>query len=46
MLYLFTTYTNKMTPKAERFNGLEAMLGFLAAVGSYVTTGQIIPSWF
>ena len=39
-------YTNKMTPEAERFNGLAAMLGFVAAVGAYVTTGQIIPGWF
>ena len=39
-------YTNKMTPEAERFNGWAAMLGFVAAVGAYVTTGQIIPGWF
>ena len=30
-----------MTPEAERFNGWAAMLGFVAAVGAYVTTGQI-----
>ena len=36
----------KMTPEAERFNGLAAMLGFVAALGAYVTTGQIIPGWF
>ena len=35
-----------MTPDAERFNGLAAMLGFVAAVGAYVTTGQIIPGIF
>ena len=35
-----------MTPEAERFNGWVAMLGFVAAVGAYVTTGQIIPGWF
>ena len=35
-----------MTPVAERFNGWAAMLGFVAAVGAYVTTGQIIPGWF
>ena len=35
-----------MTPEAERFNGWAAMLGFVAAVGAYVTTGQIIPGWF
>ena len=39
-------YTKKMTPEAERFNGWAAMLGFVAAVGAYVTTGQIIPGWF
>ena len=46
MLYLFTKYTIQMTPEAERFNGWAAMLGFVAAVGAYVTTGQIIPGWF
>ena len=35
-----------MTPEAERFNGWAAMLGFVAAVGAYVTTGQIIPGIF
>ena len=39
-------YIKKMTPEAERFNGWAAMLGFVAAVGAYVTTGQIIPGWF
>ena len=28
---------------AERVNGWAAMLGFVAAVGAYATTGQIIP---
>ena len=46
MLYLFTIKHKHMTPEAERFNGLAAMLGFVAAVGAYVTTGQIIPGWF
>ena len=46
MLYQLTIKHNKMTPEAERFNGLAAMLGFVAAVGAYVTTGQIIPGWF
>ena len=47
MLYLFTKLNlKKMTPEAERFNGWAAMLGFVAAVGAYVTTGQIIPGWF
>ena len=46
MLYLFTYSFLIMTPEAERFNGWAAMLGFVAAVGAYVTTGQIIPGWF
>jgi len=46
MLYLLTINKTKMTPEAERFNGWAAMLGFVAAVGAYVTTGQIIPGWF
>lgn len=29
--------------KAEKLNGRLAMLGFVAAVGAYLTTGQIIP---
>ena len=35
-----------MTPEAETFNGWAAMLGFVAAVGAYATTGQIIPGIF
>ena len=47
LLQSFTYLTNFiMTPEAERFNGWAAMLGFVAAVGAYVTTGQIIPGWF
>ena len=34
-----------MTPEAEKFNGWMAMLGFVAAVGAYVTTGQIIQGY-
>lgn len=29
--------------RAERLNGRLAMLGFVIAVGTYITTGQIIP---
>ena len=35
-----------MTPEAERFNGWAAMLGIVAAIGAYATTGQIIPGIF
>jgi hypothetical protein len=31
---------------AERINGMMAMIGFVAAVGSYALTGQIIPGVF
>ena len=29
--------------KAERLNGRLAMLGVITAIGSYITTGQLIP---
>ena len=32
--------------KAERINGWAAMLGVIAAIGAYSTTGQIIPGIF
>ena len=35
--------TNKA---AELANGRWAMIGFVAAIGAYVTTGQIIPGIF
>jgi len=35
-----------MTSNAEKYNGWAAMLGFVAALGAYLTTGQIIPGIF
>jgi cell division protein FtsN len=35
-----------MKENAELLNGRLAMLGFVAAIGAYVTTGQLIPSIF
>ncbi len=32
-----------MNENAERINGWAAMLGVIAAMGSYATTGQLIP---
>jgi len=32
--------------QAERTNGQLAMVGFVAALGAYITTGQIIPGIF
>ena len=46
VIFVYIFIFKKMTPEAERFNGWAAMLGFVAAVGAYVTTGQIIPGWF
>ena len=37
-----TTYSKE----AELANGRWAMIGFVAAIGAYVTTGQIIPGLF
>jgi hypothetical protein len=34
------------TETAELWNGRLAMLGFVIAVGTYLTTGQIIPGVF
>ena len=33
----------KMNEKAERINGWAAMIGVIAAMGSYAATGQLIP---
>jgi|TARA_B100001540_G_scaffold261580_1_gene240647 hypothetical protein len=35
-----------MNEKAERINGWAAMLGIIAAIGAYATTGQLIPGVF
>jgi len=35
-----------MSKEAERFNGWAAMLGFIATLGAYATTGQIVPGIF
>ena len=35
-----------MMEQAERTNGQLAMVGFIAAIGAYITTGQIIPGIF
>tara|TARA_R100000315_G_C5171982_1_gene99296 strand:- start:46 stop:240 length:195 start_codon:yes stop_codon:yes gene_type:complete len=37
---------NFMMEQAERTNGQLAMVGFVAAIGAYITTGQIIPGIF
>ena len=40
-----TTYTS-YPENAEKTNGRWAMIGFIALLGSYITTGQIIPGIF
>tara|TARA_R100001230_G_C5597281_1_gene112052 strand:- start:45 stop:239 length:195 start_codon:yes stop_codon:yes gene_type:complete len=37
---------NFIMEQAERTNGQLAMIGIIAALGAYVTTGQIIPGVF
>ena len=37
---------NFIMEQAERTNGQLAMIGFVAAIGAYITTGQIIPGIF
>ena len=36
----------KYSEQAERLNGQLAMIGFNAAVGAYIFTGQIVPGIF
>jgi len=40
-----TNYTS-YPENAEKTNGRWAMIGFIALLGSYITTGQIIPGIF
>ena len=37
---------NFIMEQAERTNGQLAMIGIIAALGAYATTGQIIPGVF
>ena len=37
---------NFLMEQAERTNGQLAMIGIIAALGAYVTTGKIIPGVF
>ena len=38
--------TETHNEKAEKLNGRLAMLGVIAAIGSYAVTGQLIPGIF
>ena len=38
--------TETHNEKAEKLNGRVAMLGVIAAIGAYATTGQLIPGIF
>ena len=42
---LVENYTNHFE-EAEKANGRWAMIGFVALLGAYITTGQIIPGVF
>jgi len=41
-----TEVTETHYEKAERLNGRLAMLGVVAAIGSYIVTGKLIPGIF
>lgn len=45
-MYMDPTYLQSHNERAELLNGRLAMLGFIAAVGAYAVTGQIIPGIF
>lgn len=44
--WLYLIFLENMNSGAERFNGLMAMLGIVAGIGAYATTGQVIPGIF
>ena len=39
-------YTVSHNERAELLNGRAAMIGFIAAIGAYIVTGDIIPGIF
>ena len=41
-----TIYYEGYPQNAEKVNGRWAMIGFVALIGAYATTGQIIPGVF
>ena len=45
-IYMDDNYTVPHNERAELLNGRLAMLGFVAAIGAYALTGQIIPGVF
>ena len=36
---------NEQKSIAEKFNGRLAMIGIIASIGAYLTTGQLIPGY-
>jgi len=45
-MYMDPNYLQSHNERAEMINGRLAMLGVIAAIGAYVTTGQLIPGVF
>jgi hypothetical protein len=45
-IYMDPNYLQSHNERAELLNGRLAMLGVIAAIGAYVTTGQLIPGIF
>ena len=45
-MYMDPNYLQSHNERAELLNGRLAMLGFIAAIGAYAVTGQLIPGIF
>ncbi len=45
-MYMDPNYLQSHNERAEMLNGRLAMLGVIAAIGAYATTGQLIPGVF
>ena len=45
-MYMDPNYLQSHNERAELLNGRLAMLGFIAAIGAYAVTGQLIPGFF
>lgn len=45
-MYMDPKYLVSHNERAEKLNGRLAMLGVIAAIGAYITTGQLIPGIF
>ena len=45
-MYVGEGFAADQAERAEKLNGRVAMIGFIAAVGAYAVTGQLIPGFW